>query len=348
MAHRIESDDTMMYVGEVPWHGLGTYVGDNPLTTAEALEKSGLNWKVKKLPIQCSFNHKTTGEALLATSDEFFGVVRSSDLKILGTVKGDYQCFQNEECFDFMDAVLGDFGKVRWHTAMSLKGGKLVTMLAQLTDLTYEVLHEDVVKNFVCLSTSHDGSSSVMAGHTDVRVVCDNTRQLALQGMRGEGGYIKIRHKGNMTDKIEEAQRVLGLMTEQVKATKEVNQWLAAQSVGRDYIKDFVDTIFPIKGEKNTTRSENIQRDIYKLIESGKGTDIKGVRGTRWGLLNAVTEYTNHEKTYKDMSASSGTSADENRLWSLWFTEGKKMADDALAFLTDKKTKKQKEAADAG
>jgi phage/plasmid-like protein (TIGR03299 family) len=334
VAHNLFATDTMMYVGKTPWHGLGKYVGDSPLTTIEALKQSGLDWRVKKIPIQAAFTHPKTNQPLIATTDEFFGVVRNTDLKILGIVKGDYTTFQNEECFDFMDSVLGEFGKVRWHTAGSLKGGKVVWMLAQLTDLEYEVLNGDVVKNYVLLSTTHDGSGCVVAGHTDVRVVCDNTRRLAMQGMKGDGS-IKIRHKGDMSSKVEEAQRVLGLMTEQVKVAKEVNQWLASQKVDGAYTKAFVDTMFPVKGEKNT-RAENVQKDIYALIDGGKGTNIPGVRGTRWGLLNAVTEYTNHHKTYRDMTASSGSTADENRLWSVWYTEGKKMADEALAYLTER------------
>jgi len=337
MAHEIESMAYNVSNG-VPWHGLGTPV-QGTMTTAEALRAAGLDWKVKKVPLQATIRHQGTGEALVAHTDEFFGVVRNKDLKILGVVKGDYQCFQNEECFDFMDSVMGPFGTVRYETAMSLKGGKIVCMLAQLTDLTYEVLHGDVVKNYICLSTSHDGSTSIMAGHTDVRVVCDNTRQMALSDMKKDGGYIKIRHKGDMRSKVEEAQRVLGLLTDQVHKVQEVNKWLANQTVNSAYVKDFVDTLFPIKGETRTTRSENIQKEIYNLIESGKGTDIPGVRGTRWGLLNSVTEFLNHVKTYKDMSASSGTSASENRIWSLWFSEGRKMADEAVNFLTDKKTK---------
>lgn len=335
MAHEIEKDDSLFYAGAVPWHGMGKYVGENPVTTAEALEQSGLNWRVKKIPIQAAFTHQVTQQPIVAKTDEFFATVRNTDLKILGVVKSDYTVFQNQECFDFMDAVLGEFGKVRWHTAGSLRGGKHVWMLAQLTDLEYEVLHGDVIKNFVLLSTSHDGSCAVTAGHTDVRVVCANTRRLALAGMKGDGS-IKIRHRSNIASKVEEAQRVLGLMTEQVKAVKEVNQWLAAQVVNKEYTKAFVNTMFPIKGER-TTRAENVQRDIYDLIDGGKGTEIAGVRGTRWGLLNAVTEYSNHHKTYRDMTASSGTTADENRLWSLWYAEGRAMADEALAYLTDKK-----------
>jgi phage/plasmid-like protein (TIGR03299 family) len=333
MAHNLEN---MFYVKSegVPWHGLGTAV-ENALTTAEALKQSGLDWRVKKVPIQAAFTHQSNDRQLLATSDEFHAVVRNTDLKILGVVKSDYQEFQNQECFDFMDEVLGDFGKVRWHTAGSLKGGKHVWMLAQLTDLEYEVLNGDVVKNYVLLATSHDGSAAVTAGHCETRVVCSNTRAVALAEMKRDGGYIKIRHKGDIHSKVGEAQRVLGLMTEQVAKVKEMNQWLASQAVNKNYVDDFVNAMFPLKGE-NHTRMKNVQETVRWLIDFGKGTNISGVRGTKWGLLNALTEYGNHHKTYRDMSKSGGSSSEENRLWSLWYAEGRNMANEALAYLTEK------------
>ena len=61
-----------------------------------------------------------------------------------------------------------------------------------------------------------------------------------------------------------------------------------------------------------------------QLYQGGKGTEIPGVRGSAWGAVNAVTEFTSHSKRAgrslgadRLMSAVDGSAdAANQRAWS--------------------------------
>tara|TARA_R110001599_G_scaffold270947_1_gene471901 strand:- start:358 stop:798 length:441 start_codon:yes stop_codon:yes gene_type:complete len=64
--------------------------------------------------------------------------------------------------------------------------------------------------------------------------------------------------------------------------------------------------------------------DIIQLFHGGMGADLISARGTKWGLLNAVTQYVDHEKRARSM---------DNRLESAWFGAGNKLKSAALELL---------------
>ena len=111
MAAEVES---MFYVREAPWHGLGTRVED-ALTSEEALKLAGLNWDVVQEKIY-------TGNG--AAVNDCYANIRSSDRKVLGVVSGRYQIVQNRDAFAFTDGLLGK--GVRYETAGSLKEGRKI------------------------------------------------------------------------------------------------------------------------------------------------------------------------------------------------------------------------------
>ena len=126
--------ESMFYVREVPWHGLGVRV-EETLDSAQALEAAGLDWKVVQKPIYTADIVCSSGKVY--TSDEklipnFKANVRDSDGSVLGVVSDRYRIVQNEEAFAFTDALLGE--GVRYETAGSLQNGRKVWMLAKLPE----------------------------------------------------------------------------------------------------------------------------------------------------------------------------------------------------------------------
>ncbi len=112
--------ETMFYVRETPWHGLGTKVMEAP-DSETALTAAGLDWKVLQEPVY-------TGEGELVAG--YKANIRDSDRRVLGVVTDRYKVVQNQEAFAFTDELLG-YG-VRYETAGSLQNGKKVWMLAHL------------------------------------------------------------------------------------------------------------------------------------------------------------------------------------------------------------------------
>ena len=178
--------ETMFSVREKPWHGLGTIVMKAP-ASAEALRLAGPDWNVVQEPIYTGFKEKVEG---------YKANVRDTDRKVLGVVSDRYKVVQNVDAFSFTDELLGK--GVRYETAGSLQNGKRVWLLARLPR-EYIIAGERISPNLV-FSNTHDGSGSVKVAVTPVRVVCNNTLNLALNTARRSFSMI---HAGNIQDKIQ-------------------------------------------------------------------------------------------------------------------------------------------------
>ena len=269
--HGIMENDTMFSGrGIRPWHGLGTVVAGCP-TSDEAIKLANLGWDVAQEPL---FLQDGTEVA------NMFANIRSDTKEVLGCVKGRYSIVQNNEAFQFVDNIISNSQGVeaKYETAGSLFNGKRVFMLVRLPDVS---LVGDDVENYLFVSNSHDGSSGLMAGITNVRVVCNNTLQMA---EKGASRIWKLRHTESIKDKAAEAERALGLSLSYIDRIQEDAEKMAAQKVNEEkFFREF------FKGldlsEKNKERTLTTIRDIY----TGKD-DLQNFRGTAWGIYNAVCD----------------------------------------------------------
>ena len=189
MAANVES---MFYVRETPWHGLGTRVMEAP-ASKEALQLAGLDWMVLQEPIFTDTKEEIVG---------YKANVRDSDRKVLGVVTDRYKVIQNEEAFAFTDALLGE--GVRYETAGSLQDGKKVWMLARLPQ--EYIISGERISPYLVFSNTHDGSGAVKVAVTPIRVVCNNTLNLALATAKRPWSMV---HTGDIKEKMEEAKETL-------------------------------------------------------------------------------------------------------------------------------------------
>ena len=189
MAANMES---MFYTRKKPWHGLGECVAE-ALTSKEALKLAGLDWNVIQKNVLTEDGIYVPG---------FKVNVRDSDEKVLGIVTNRYKVVQNRDAFSFTDALLGE--GVRYETAGSLLGGKKIWLLARLPR-EYIVTGERI-SPYLVFSNSHDGSGAVKVAVTPIRVVCNNTLNLALCTAQRSWSMI---HTGNIKNKIQEAEDTL-------------------------------------------------------------------------------------------------------------------------------------------
>ena len=166
MSANIES---MFYVRETPWHGLGVKV-EEAVSSGEALWLSGLDWHVVQKDIYAE-DKKING---------YKANVRDSDGKVLGVVSDRYRIVQNDEAFAFTDALLGE--GVRYETAGSLSEGRQIWMLARLPEKY--IINGDEIAPYLVFSNSHNGSGAVRVAITPIRVVCQNTLNLALNAAK--------------------------------------------------------------------------------------------------------------------------------------------------------------------
>ena len=274
MAALVES---MMYVREVPWHGLGTKVNEAP-TSKEAIKLAELDWNVNPTVIYDANGKEISG---------YKANMRDSDQSILGIVSDRYQIVQNSEAFEFTDSLL-DEGVV-YETAGSLRDGKQIWLLARMPSTT--ILGDDV-DPYLCFTNTFDGSGAIKVCMTPVRVVCNNTLNLALETTKRSWS---TRHIGDLAGKLHQAKETLGLAQEYMKKLDEDADRLANTKLSDAEIESIVSFIFPIDYIKDTKRKiENTNKMRNDFMTCYMMPDIAQYRNTAYGLVNAASDMAGH------------------------------------------------------
>lgn len=277
MAANVES---MFYTREEPWHGLGTRVEDAP-TSEDALRLAGLDWKVAQESIFTDAGDIIAGYKVN---------VRDSDRKVLGVVSDRYKIIQNREAFTFTDALLGS--GVRYETAGSLQEGKRVWLLARLP--REYIMAGERIAPYLVFSNSHDGSGAVRVALTPIRVVCNNTLNLALNMAKRSWSMI---HTGNIAGKMQEARDTLFMAEEYMENLREEFVRLRGQKISDDQVKEYVEQLLPMDEnatavqEKNTLRlREDMLRRYYAA------PDLQRVGSNAYRFINAVSDFATHSR----------------------------------------------------
>ena len=287
MAHGITEKDTMFSANGIrPWHGLGTVIQDAP-TSEEAIKLANLGWDVIQEPVYLGDGTEIPN---------LFANVRSDTKDVLGTVKSQYVISQNTESFAFIDNIISNSKGIecRYETAGSLFGGKKVFMLVRLPDID---LVGDKTESYLFFSNSHDGTSGLMAGITNVRVVCNNTLQLAEKGSQR---LWKIRHSASLQSRMKEAETTLGLSLTYQERIKQDAEKMALKKINEEkFFKGLYDSL-KWDTDKNKERIITGIRDLY--IEKD---DLQNFRGTAWGAYNAVMDAVSNTKPARVTSTTS-------------------------------------------
>lgn len=273
MAALVES---MVYTREKPWHGLGTKVEEAP-TSADALRLAGLDWRVEQKNIQLCGGSKVPG---------YKANVRSTDGKVLGVVSDRYRIVQNADAFEFTDSIIG--GDVRYETAGSLNGGKKIWLLAKLPET--EIVG-DKTEPYLCFSNTHDGSGAVRVCMTPIRVVCNNTLNLALDSAKRAWS---VRHTGSLQSKKHEARACLRMANTYMGALAEKADRMANTTITRDQLNMILDELFPVDEHTTEREKQNIKklRDEYMVCYFAP--DLVKFRDTAWGAYNAMSDMITH------------------------------------------------------
>lgn len=303
MAHNI---DTMFSLRQKPWHGLGQIVQEAP-TMEEAIRLAGLDWSVSRRPI------------FIEASDDpipgKFALVRDDRDHPLGICGTGYSPIQNRDAFRFLDQLAAD-GLITWETAGALGEGEKIWVLAKLGQ-TLDV-RGDAIEPYTlfCNPTANNGSALVMS--TPTRVVCQNTLNFAMGGLKRGAQHLRIRHQGNVMDKLADARQALGIILADQKKLVEFGRAAAGTEITDAKIHAFLDSFLPdpetpdraafksdedfkksqVTHERRVRRMSTKREEVRALVDS-KTNQTEATSGTLWGLFNAATEWADHESTRK-------------------------------------------------
>lgn len=305
--------ETMFYVNETPWHGLGNKL-DAPPTVAEAIIQAGLDWEVGLKNLQT-----VDGQPVPARA-----TVRKSDGSILGVVGPRYVPLQNQDAFGWFQPFV-DSGLVNLHTAGSLHDGKKVWVLAEIMREPSVIAQGDEIAKFLTLSNSHDGTTAIRVGFTPIRIVCANT--LAMAHSAKGSKLIRVRHTSSSRINLDNLREIMDTVNAEFEANADQFRFLASRNFNQSDVRKYVKAVLGVDKVEDTdlpTRTKNNMEKILGLIENERQS-FGSIRGTWWAAYNGVNEYFNYNQ---------GRNAD-NRLGSLWFGTGFNDNLNALRLATD-------------
>lgn len=272
--------ETMFYVRETPWHGLGTKVVSAP-DSEEALIAAGLNWNVIQEPIYTTENEAIKG---------YKANVRDSDRKVLGVVTDRYKVVQNYEAFSFTDELLGQ--GVRYETAGSLQEGKKVWLLAHMPH--EYIISGERISPYLLFSNTHDGSGAIKVALTPIRVVCNNTLNLALRTAERSWSMI---HTGDIKSKMKEASDTLFKAERYMDELGKEFEQLRMHKLTDQEVMDYIEVLLPVEDGSTPQQIRNMKR----LQEDMKmryfdAPDLKDIGKNAYRFINAVSDFATHAK----------------------------------------------------
>jgi len=331
MSHMIDVDAvtgkaTMAFVGEEAWHGLG-----NRLTPDASIDvwmqESGTGYEVKRAPVSFHDGHRFQK---YDAKHVIFRADTGTPLSVMGNELA-YKLVQPAQVWAFFRDVMHTQG-FSIETAGALDGGRRIWVLAKINDGA-PILDGDIVRPYVLGCTSYDGSMSTTFKLTAIRVVCHNTLTASV-GYGGEGAprgqsekdephsIVRVPHSKDFDA---DAARVdLGIFLNDWEKHLAEMRRLARQPVDDEFVVAFLKELLPkVEIPEGKTMMDNLTaKRIVRLFNEGTGQDLEGANGTAWGLLNAVTEYVDHQR-----------GVEANRRTSAWFGTGEGMKNRAQELL---------------
>lgn len=277
MAHMIATTSTgkaaMAYVGATPWHGLGQRLTDDASIETWATE-SGLDFKLATADVQ----FQPPGH-IRTTYNGRKVMYRADSGEALGIVSNRYKIVQPIEVLEFFRDMVGTIAHLE--TAGVLRDGAHYWALARM-DGEFAVAG-DSVKQYLLLASSCDGSLATQARLTPVRVVCNNTMQIAIGA--GMQSVVQVRHNSVFDPASVKAR--LGEFNDAFKTFEQTAKVLAGVKLSSAQAQNVFTKIL---GGDEKKPSRAAARALALFEGAGIGAELESAKGTAWGALNAVTQ----------------------------------------------------------
>jgi phage/plasmid-like protein (TIGR03299 family) len=310
MSHQIHLDEvkgthSFAAYGEPAWHGLGQIV-DKAMTSEECIKLANLDYEVEKTPIFAQIDiveQDGVGGRTYQQIEDRYATYRNDTNEILGKGVGSrYEIIQNKDAFGFFDAII-DEGEAIFQTAGALGKGERIFVTAKLPDDL--LVAGEPCNKYIILTNSHDGSSSIIAGLTTIRVVCNNTLQAALRGLENK---VAIEHRSGAKEKLSEAYKVMNIASKYMQEVEEIFNEMAKKQIQDEELRKYITDVMKSEYAKNLTESEKAEEStrlknqvnsIYEFALSHPTQQTDAARGTVWGAYNSISGYFNHICKFK-------------------------------------------------
>ncbi|UPZ36531.1 DUF945 domain-containing protein [Sphingobacterium sp. PCS056] len=320
MAHNINYNETtgqhsFFSVKQKAWHNLGQIVSEYP-TSADAMRFAGLDFDVIKTPMYTQGSIISIGDSGMETEPielnvpNYYSTVRTDNNTVLGVVGKDYHIVQNRDAFSFFDSIVGGGDGIMYETAGALGNGEKIFITAKLPNYI-RVGKEDLIEKYLFLTTSHDGSGSITAAFTPIRIVCMNTLNAAMRNMTNA---VRIRHTANAKSRLEQAHKLMGITDNLSTQIQDIfNHWTTVR-ISDDQVKRLIEiALAPSKDvlknvlegneEELSTQYINMVDAAFEYAMGNPTQQLETTKGTVFGAYNSITGYFQNVRKYTDDEA---------------------------------------------
>ena len=307
MAHELATKSDMAFVGEVPWHGLGSKLP--PKQPIEVWAKAAnMNWEIKQSDVLFNAQNGDGNILNLRSNPDATVLYRSDNYEPLSVVSKRYKVVQPKEVLEFYRDLVS-VGGFELETAGILRGGRKIWALAKTGQETM-LAGGDKVKAYLLLATSCDSSLATVCQFTSVRVVCNNTLQMAVGVSKGA---VRVPHSTTFDPSAVKRELGLGMSSWDtfMANIKSMSQRPINKFEAMSYLVNVLgDPNLPLNDQPN----QKAIQTVYGLYSgAGKGSNLQSANGTAWGLLNGITEYVDSHRRARNQ---------DYRLDSAWFGAG--------------------------
>jgi phage/plasmid-like protein (TIGR03299 family) len=295
MAHNLNiiNDKASFFSVGKAWHGLGQIV-DTAQTSEEAIKLAQLDYKVGITENYAMIN------GLYVKTDSRSTYRTDNNTIFSGKLGERYEVVQNTEAFDFFDEIVAE-KKAIFETAGCLHNGEVIFITAKLP--SYMKVVGDKIDQYLLLKLAHDGSGAIQILFTPIRVVCNNTLNQALKGVKSK---VSVRHCKNYKEKLNNAAAVLGIIKNAPSVFEQTFNSLAKVRITDKKVMELIDQIFVGKIDEKgeySTRITNIKNAVIDYTFGHETQQTESCKGTLFGVYNGVTGYFQNTKKYTDQYA---------------------------------------------
>lgn len=269
-----------MNIRTATWEAVGSNISA-ATSVEEALKISGLDYTVEKVPVFLEDGTPIPGA---------FCTKREGTNDTFGVVGSQFEIIQNQEALSFVDNLVSEgltFVKAGENHKMLYLIGKLPSI---------EVLGDEVTP-YLIFQNSHNGSTTLKATIAPLRIVCQNQFNLTF---RKAVNKISLRHTKSIKGRLHTAQQVLLQNTEYLSEFQKQALGLAQEKVSKKQVDTLLDGIFEIKPEFNPTQVRRMEEKRDRFLSAYQADDNQNFLGTKWGLINAYTDFVTHKPLRKE------------------------------------------------
>jgi phage/plasmid-like protein (TIGR03299 family) len=264
-----------------PWHGLGQALQDG--TSIDAWrEAAGMDWRIRRSQVRYAVDRDASQFITLPEQHVLF---RSDTNAPLGVVSNKYQVVQPGEVIEFFRDI-AKAGGLELSAAGTIYGGKRFWATAKIGEAAPASV-ADKIGGYILISTSADGSLATEVRRTTVRTVCKNTLQMAMADAKAS---IKVSHRSVFDPA--SVKEFMGLNTAAWDSFRHTVTRLANIEMLEEEAIEMTAQVFG--GGEKVRETAGYKKVLSLFNGEGMGATLDGVMGTRWGFLNAVTEYADH------------------------------------------------------